>query len=73
MEQYYLDLINENKTPAAVLSLRDLAVNSILASRNYHRIIQMYEFCINSGQFHAADTAKKFISDKFAFFLERYE
>lgn len=56
-----------------ILSLQELAVNSILASRNCHRIIQLYDYCQNvAGQVSAASLAREFIFDKFAFFVERY-
>jgi hypothetical protein len=56
----------------SVPSLRDITVQSILESRNCHRIVQLYDCCNITGQKDAADLAKAFISDKFAFFIDRY-
>jgi hypothetical protein len=55
-----------------VPSLKEIAVKSIISSRNCHQIIQLYDYCNVAGQVDGACLAKDFISDKFAFFLERY-
>jgi hypothetical protein len=73
MEFTHTELVpSQSEFDAPLLSLRELVVKSILSSRNCHRIIQLYDYCNISGQVDAAALAKEFISDKFAFFVDRY-
>lgn len=53
-------------------SLQKLSVQAVIASRNCERVVQMYDFSNNAGLHEAYIEARRFIQDKFAFFLERY-
>jgi len=55
-----------------MMSLRNIAINKILSSRNCHQVIQMYDVGIVTGHLDIAEEAKSFVSDKFAYFIERY-
>ena len=55
-----------------ILSLKELSARAILSSRNCHHVVQMYDYCNVAGLNSLAAMAKKFMSDKFAFFLERF-